>query len=303
MDSRRAVQRLARDPQVQNDRFALVAFDDGTGEADASLIVRVADLVEKRLNEAKAEIDKAERETGDVRAKLLAEAGYPDGFDITLDCPNNRYVNDEEICQALVSMWARVGIRAQLNLLPNAVFSQRVRRQETAFYGLMSSLRALRRDEVNRAGTRDVFAQAEWGFAKDWLLTGGLERQWQRVDTAHDLSDGGLAVALAESAMSGPDRLLGAVVTLALGRLRTDAVLFGESQSRVVLSAKPVHRQAILDGARRAGVPVSVIGSVTGDRLVVSLEGEQPASKVIDVPVAALYDRWAFSIERALKDE
>ena len=129
------------------------------------------------------------------------------------------------------------------------------------------------------------------------LIRGGL------VQSAHDCSDGGLAVALAESAMSGPDRLLGAVVTLALGRLRTDAVLFGESQSRVVLSAKPVHRQAILDGARRAGVPVSVIGSVTGDRLVVSLEGEQPASKVIDVPVAALYDRWAFSIERALKDE
>ncbi|HEX5647655.1 MAG TPA: phosphoribosylformylglycinamidine synthase subunit PurL [Nitrospira sp.] len=123
------------------------------------------------------------------------------------------------------------------------------------------------------------------------------------VQSAHDCSDGGLVVALAESAMSGPDRLLGAVVTLALGRLRKDAVLFGESQSRVVLSAKPVHREAILDGARRAGVPVAVIGSVTGDRLVVSLEGEQPVANVIDVPVASLYDRWAFSIERTLKDE
>jgi len=100
--------------------------------------------------------------------------------------------------------------------------------------------------------------------------------------------------------MSGPDRLLGAVVTLALGRLRKDAVLFGESQSRVVLSAKLVHRQAILDSARRVGVPVAVIGSVTGNRLVISLEGEQSAVKVIDVPVAMLYDRWAFSIERTL---
>lgn len=120
------------------------------------------------------------------------------------------------------------------------------------------------------------------------------------VQSAHDCSDGGLAVALAESSMSGPDRQLGAVVTLSLGRLRKDAVLFGESQSRVVLSSKPVHRQAILDGAKRAGVPVSVIGSVMGDRLVVSLEGEQPTAKVIDVPVAGLYDRWAFSIERTL---
>jgi phosphoribosylformylglycinamidine synthase len=100
--------------------------------------------------------------------------------------------------------------------------------------------------------------------------------------------------------MSGPGRPLGAVVTLALGRLRKDAVLFGESQSRVVLSAKPVHRQAILDCARHAGVPVAVIGSVAGDRLVVSLEGEGAAAKAIDVPVASLYDRWAFSIERTL---
>ena len=126
------------------------------------------------------------------------------------------------------------------------------------------------------------------------LIRGGL------VQSAHDCSDGGLAVALAESAMSGPGRPLGAVVTLALGRLRKDAVLFGESQSRVVLSAKPVHRQAILDCARHAGVPVAVIGSVAGDRLVVSLEGEGAAAKAIDVPVASLYDRWAFSIERTL---
>ncbi|MDX2252376.1 MAG: phosphoribosylformylglycinamidine synthase subunit PurL [Nitrospira sp.] len=126
------------------------------------------------------------------------------------------------------------------------------------------------------------------------LIRGGL------VQSAHDCSDGGLAVALAESAMSGPDRPLGAVVTLALGRFRKDAVLFGESQSRVVLSAKPAHRQAILDCARQAGVPAAVIGSVTGDRLVISLEGERPAATVINVPVAVLYDRWAFSIERTL---
>ena len=100
--------------------------------------------------------------------------------------------------------------------------------------------------------------------------------------------------------MSGPDRPLGAVITLALGRIRKDAMLFGESQSRVVLSAKPAHRQAILDCAEGAGVPVSVIGSVTGDRLVMSLESERSAEKMIDVPVASLYDRWAFSIERTL---
>ena len=46
--------------------------------------------------------------------KLLTEAGYPNGFSFELDCPNNRYVNDEEICQALVGMWAKIGLKAKL---------------------------------------------------------------------------------------------------------------------------------------------------------------------------------------------
>jgi peptide/nickel transport system substrate-binding protein len=46
---------------------------------------------------------------------LLAEAGYPNGFPVTFDCPNDRYVNDEAICQAVVPMLARIGIKATLN--------------------------------------------------------------------------------------------------------------------------------------------------------------------------------------------
>ncbi len=122
------------------------------------------------------------------------------------------------------------------------------------------------------------------------LVQGGL------IQSAHDCSDGGLAVALAESCFSGPDQKLGAVVRLATGRIRKDAVLFGESQSRVVLSAKPSHRQAILDQAKGLGVPAEAIGSVTGARLTISL-GD---ATMVDVPVTTLYDRWALSIERTL---
>ncbi len=46
--------------------------------------------------------------------KLLAEAGYPDGFSVGMDCPNDRYVNDEEICQAVVAMLSRIGIKVNL---------------------------------------------------------------------------------------------------------------------------------------------------------------------------------------------
>jgi peptide/nickel transport system substrate-binding protein len=51
----------------------------------------------------------------DAAKKLLAEAGYPNGFGVTMDCPNDRYVNDEAICQAVTAMLARAGIRVTLN--------------------------------------------------------------------------------------------------------------------------------------------------------------------------------------------
>lgn len=46
---------------------------------------------------------------------LLEEAGFGDGFEVGLDCPNARYVNDEEICQAITAMWARIGVTAKLS--------------------------------------------------------------------------------------------------------------------------------------------------------------------------------------------
>lgn len=58
--------------------------------------------------------------------KLLAEAGYPQGFETQLLCPNNRYVNDERICTALASMFAKVGVKVALVLQPRAQFFQKV---------------------------------------------------------------------------------------------------------------------------------------------------------------------------------
>jgi peptide/nickel transport system substrate-binding protein len=66
--------------------------------------------------------------------KLLADAGYPDGFEVQLNCPNNRYVNDEEICQAILGMWARVGIKGKLNAEGMATFIQKVQNFDTSVY-------------------------------------------------------------------------------------------------------------------------------------------------------------------------
>jgi peptide/nickel transport system substrate-binding protein len=72
----------------------------------------------------------------DGAKKLLADAGYPSGFEFTLACPNNRYVNDEEICQALVAMWARIGIKAKLQAEPMSTFSQKMQKFEHDVYML-----------------------------------------------------------------------------------------------------------------------------------------------------------------------
>jgi peptide/nickel transport system substrate-binding protein len=57
---------------------------------------------------------------------LMTDAGYPDGFDLTMDCPNDRYVNDEEICQAVTAMLGRIGVRVTLNALPKAQYFAKV---------------------------------------------------------------------------------------------------------------------------------------------------------------------------------
>ncbi|MCP1336851.1 ABC transporter substrate-binding protein [Hyphomicrobiales bacterium FT118] len=73
----------------------------------------------------------------DAAKKLLAEAGYADGFTVGMDCPNDRYVNDERICQAIVSMLARVGIKVDLNAQPKAQYFAKVLASggyDTSFY-------------------------------------------------------------------------------------------------------------------------------------------------------------------------
>jgi peptide/nickel transport system substrate-binding protein len=65
--------------------------------------------------------------------KLLAEAGYPDGFAITLHAPNNRYVNDEQIAQAVAQMLTRAGIQTRVDAMPSAVFFTRGSKLEFSF--------------------------------------------------------------------------------------------------------------------------------------------------------------------------
>src|SRR5215467_4518245 len=75
----------------------------------------------------------------DGAKKLLTEAGYPNGFEVTLDCPNDRYVNDAAICQAVVGMLARIGVKVDLLAQPKAQYFAKVLKPggfKTSFYML-----------------------------------------------------------------------------------------------------------------------------------------------------------------------
>jgi peptide/nickel transport system substrate-binding protein len=93
-------------------------------------------MIPPGVNGYDAALDAPPKPDLDKARKLLAEAGYPQGFEVPLHCPNNRYVNDEQICQAAVSMWAKVGVKARLIAAPFSTHSQTFQRGESPFYML-----------------------------------------------------------------------------------------------------------------------------------------------------------------------
>ncbi len=66
--------------------------------------------------------------------KLLAEAGYPNGFTVGMDCPNDRYINDEKICVALAAMWSKIGVTVNVAAIPKANFFPKVQKLDTSMY-------------------------------------------------------------------------------------------------------------------------------------------------------------------------
>jgi len=121
------------------------------------------------------------------------------------------------------------------------------------------------------------------------------------VKSAHDCSEGGLAVALAESCISqliarDTPRLIGATIDLsALKDVRLDALLFGETQSRVVISCKALDAVKVVERAKLMGVPAIQIGKVGGDTLTVKIVAGEFAA-----PLTELHDVWWNSIARAM---
>jgi peptide/nickel transport system substrate-binding protein len=93
-------------------------------------------LVSQQVNGWSEGVNKRFAYSPDDAKKLLAEAGYPQGFEVDFACPNNRYINDEEICQAITAMWAKVGVKARLRTLPLVTYFPMIQRYEASIYML-----------------------------------------------------------------------------------------------------------------------------------------------------------------------
>ena len=139
------------------------------------------------------------------------------------------------------------------------------------------------------------------------------------VKSAHDCSEGGLAVCLAESCISQlvareTPRLMGATVDLSsVGRAssradgqadggssvasphRIDALLFGETQSRIVITCRPLEAVKVIERAKLMGVPAVQIGKVGGDKLTIKTSGGE-----FGIPASELHDAWWNAIARAM---
>lgn len=113
------------------------------------------------------------------------------------------------------------------------------------------------------------------------------------VRSAHDVSDGGLAIALAECCIGSEKHQIGAVINVQ-STVRADALLFGESQSRVIITCRPEQEQELMTQFASANIPAQRIGTVGGDQLVVNSLIRQPLSTMAD----AFFNAMARFMER-----
>lgn len=152
-------------------------------------------------------------------------------------------------------------------------------------------------DEIGGSEYLKVICNTDKGYPPKINLT--LEKNIQDaclhaistgiIKSAHDLSEGGLAVALTESCISNPDALIGADINLkpsatSCQSIRTDALLFGETQSRIIVSLTERDLTKLSDITEKYKVPAHIIGHVNGDKLRVD--------NIINISISNLKEAW-----------
>jgi phosphoribosylformylglycinamidine synthase len=180
-----------------------------------------------------------------------------------------------------------VGVVPAVANLPTANFVERGDRivllgRDRSEFGGAAYLRLLYGIEQGRPPEVDLDAELRLARLLRTLIAKNLVR------TAHDLSEGGFLIALAESCLG---RGLGAVVSVPF----EGADLFSETQARALLACAPAVADRVLAAAEEAGVPAMDVGETGGSELVVRAGGE-----ILRAPVAALHEIWSTALPKAL---
>ena len=134
-------------------------------------------MVAPGINGYDAKLDVRLKHDPDASKKLLSEAGYPSGFEIGMDCPNDRYVNDEKICQAIVGMLARIGIKVNLLAQTRSKYFEKILSRNTTMSILGWQPLELRR--AFDASGRDQHAEGQDRHVQRRQL---LEQEDRRTD-------------------------------------------------------------------------------------------------------------------------
>jgi peptide/nickel transport system substrate-binding protein len=125
-----------KDKRVRQAFFQAIDIETIKNRVMRNAAVPTAQMIPPQVKGYTADL--AKRMPYDVEAakKLMAEAGYPTGFELKMNCPNDRYVNDGEICQAVAANLARIGVKINLEAETKVNYFPKILRRDTSFYML-----------------------------------------------------------------------------------------------------------------------------------------------------------------------
>jgi peptide/nickel transport system substrate-binding protein len=124
------------DLRVRRAIYQAIDVEKIRDEVMSGLAIPIGMIIQPGINGYAPELDTRFPFDPDAAKALLAAAGYPDGFAVTLDCPNDRYINDEAICRAVAVMLGKIGIRVSVAARRMLEHQPMIRNKETDFYML-----------------------------------------------------------------------------------------------------------------------------------------------------------------------
>ena len=123
-----------KDRRVRQAFFQAIDIDTIKARTMRGAATPTAEMVAPGVRGFQADMNKRLPYDTEAAKKLLADAGYPGGFEVGMNCPNDRYVNDAAICQAVAANLARIGVKVNLMSETKVSYFPKILRRDTSFY-------------------------------------------------------------------------------------------------------------------------------------------------------------------------